>query len=67
MAGVAVETTVFGYCPPEAGHNAPDALTKVGATCFFTDMGEPAALLGLDQNHVFGQMAEHRGHPPQVT
>ena len=38
--------TVFGYCPPEAGYDAPDALTKVGATCFFTDMGELAALFG---------------------
>ena len=48
MAGMAAETTVFGYCSPKAGHNAPDALTKVGATCFYTDMGGLAALLGLD-------------------
>ena len=46
MAGVAAGATVFGYSPPEAGHDAPDALIKVGATRIFTDMSELAALLG---------------------
>lgn len=45
-AGVAAGATVFGYSPAEAGHDAPDALRKAGATRIFTDMGELAALLG---------------------
>ena len=46
MSGVAAGATVFGYSPPEAGHDAPDTLIQTGATRIFTDMGELAALLG---------------------
>ena len=46
MSGVAAGATVFGYSPPEAGHDAPDILIKTGATRIFTDMGELLALLG---------------------
>lgn len=45
-AGVAAGATVFGYSPPEAGHDAPDALRKAGAAHIFTDMAGLAALLG---------------------
>jgi beta-phosphoglucomutase-like phosphatase (HAD superfamily) len=45
MAGVAAGATVFGYSPPEAGHDAPDALRKAGAAATFTDMKELAGLL----------------------
>jgi HAD superfamily hydrolase (TIGR01509 family) len=44
-AGVAAGATVFGYSPPEAGHDAPAALTAVGASVIFTDMAELPALL----------------------
>jgi HAD superfamily hydrolase (TIGR01509 family) len=46
MAGVAAGATVFGYSPPEAGHDAPDALLKTGAVHVFTDMSVLVALLG---------------------
>lgn len=45
MAGVAAGATVFGYSPPEAGHDAPDALQRQGALHIFQDMAELAALL----------------------
>jgi len=44
-AGIAAGATVFGYSPPEAGHDAPDALRKAGATLIFTRMAELPALL----------------------
>jgi HAD superfamily hydrolase (TIGR01509 family) len=37
-AGVAAGATVFGYSPPEAGHDAPSALRGAGAVEIFTDM-----------------------------
>ncbi|MES2937748.1 MAG: HAD family phosphatase [Pseudomonadota bacterium] len=43
-AGVAAGATVFGYSPPEAGHDAPDALRRAGASVIFTDMAELPAL-----------------------
>ena len=45
MAGVAAGATVFGYSPPEAGHDAPAALRAAGAAAIFTDMKELAGLL----------------------
>ncbi|MBX3586079.1 MAG: HAD family hydrolase [Ramlibacter sp.] len=45
-AGVAAGATVFGYSPPEAGHDAPHALRRAGATHIFTDMAQLPALLG---------------------
>jgi HAD superfamily hydrolase (TIGR01509 family) len=45
-AGVAAGSTVFGYSPPEAGHDAPDALRKAGAVLVFTDMADLPPLLG---------------------
>ncbi|MES2415274.1 MAG: HAD family phosphatase [Pseudomonadota bacterium] len=45
MAGVAAGATVFGYSPPEAGHDGPAALRGAGASIIFADMGELAALL----------------------
>jgi HAD superfamily hydrolase (TIGR01509 family) len=37
-AGIAAGATVFGYSPPEAGHDAPDALRRAGAITIFTRM-----------------------------
>jgi HAD superfamily hydrolase (TIGR01509 family) len=45
MAGVAAGATVFGYSPPEAGHDAPGVLKKAGAARIFTNMNELVALL----------------------
>ena len=45
-AGVAAGATVFGYSPPEAGHDAPAALRRAGAATIFTAMRDLAALLG---------------------
>jgi HAD superfamily hydrolase (TIGR01509 family) len=44
-AGVAAGATVFGYSPPEAGHDAPGALRAAGASLVFTDMAQLPALL----------------------
>jgi len=44
-AGVAAGATVFGYSPPEAGHEAPQALRQAGAVAVFTDMAHLAELL----------------------
>ena len=45
-AGVAAGATVFGYSPPEAGHDAPGALREAGAAEIFVDMASLADLLG---------------------
>ncbi|MBA3771491.1 MAG: HAD family phosphatase [Ramlibacter sp.] len=45
-AGVAAGATVFGYSPPEAGHDAPAALRAVGAAAVFIDMADLPGLLG---------------------
>ena len=46
-AGVAAGATVFGYCPPEAGHDAPEALRAAGAAWIFADMAQlPDSLVG---------------------
>jgi HAD superfamily hydrolase (TIGR01509 family) len=45
MAGVAAGATVFGYSPPEAGHDAPAALRGAGASTVFTDLAELPLLL----------------------
>jgi beta-phosphoglucomutase-like phosphatase (HAD superfamily) len=44
-AGIAAGATVFGYSPPEAGHDAPDALRRAGASEVFTAMSQLPALL----------------------
>jgi HAD superfamily hydrolase (TIGR01509 family) len=44
-AGVAAGATVFGYSPPEAGHDAPSALTQAGASAIFTRMARLHLLL----------------------
>jgi HAD superfamily hydrolase (TIGR01509 family) len=44
-AGVAAGATVWGYSPPEAGHDAPAALREAGAVRIFTRMDELPALL----------------------
>ncbi len=46
MAGVAAGATVFGYSPPEAGHDSPDPLRKAGAAYIFTAMSCLPQLLG---------------------
>lgn len=47
-AGLAAGATVFGYSPPEAGHDAPAALRQAGAVAIFTDMAQlPALLAGM--------------------
>ena len=45
-AGVAAGAVVFGYSPPEAGHDAPDALRAAGASHIFTEMAALPELLG---------------------
>lgn len=44
-AGIAAGATVFGYSPPEAGHDAPAALRAAGAAVIFQDMAELPGLL----------------------
>ena len=44
-AGVAAGATVFGYSPPEAGHDAPQALRAAGAREIFTDMADLSTLV----------------------
>lgn len=44
-AGVAAGATVFGYSPPEAGHDAPLPLAWAGAVAVFTDLRELPVLL----------------------
>ncbi len=44
-AGVAAGATVFGYSPPEAGHDAPQALRAAGAVAVFDDMAKLPVLL----------------------
>ncbi len=44
-AGVAAGATVFGYSPPEMGHDAPAALRAAGAVTVFTDMADLPRLL----------------------
>jgi HAD superfamily hydrolase (TIGR01509 family) len=39
-AGVAAGATVFGYSPPEAGHDAPAVLRAAGAAAIFTSMAQ---------------------------
>jgi beta-phosphoglucomutase-like phosphatase (HAD superfamily) len=46
-AGVRAGARVFGYSPPEAGHDAPAALQAAGANTIFTDMAQLPGLLGL--------------------
>lgn len=45
-AGVAAGATVFGYSPPEAGHDPATALRRAGAVHVLTDMAELPATLG---------------------
>jgi HAD superfamily hydrolase (TIGR01509 family) len=45
-AGVAAGATVFGYSPPEAGHDGPAALRAAGAVEIFADMADLPDLLG---------------------
>ncbi len=45
MAGVAAGATVFGYSPPEAGHDAPAALRRTGAVQVFAGMSELLEML----------------------
>ncbi len=45
-AGLAAGATVFGYSPPEAGHDAPQLLRRAGVSEIFTDMAQLPALLG---------------------
>jgi HAD superfamily hydrolase (TIGR01509 family) len=44
-AGVAAGAVVFGYSPPEAGHDAPALLRAAGAAAIFTSMAQLDALV----------------------
>ena len=44
-AGVAAGATVFGYCPPEAGHDSPRRLREAGVQVLFQEMSELPGLL----------------------
>ncbi len=46
IAGIAAGATVFGYCPPEAGHDAPALLREAGAVHIFSDMVRLPQMLG---------------------
>ncbi len=46
MAGVAAGATVFGYSPPEAGHDSAAALRGAGAGHIFSAMADLPGLLG---------------------
>ena len=48
-AGVAAGATVFGYSPPEAGHDVPEVLRRAGAVVLFSDMAQLPALLGTSR------------------
>jgi HAD superfamily hydrolase (TIGR01509 family) len=45
VAGVAAGATVWGYSPPEAGHDAPTSLRNAGASLVFTRMADLPALV----------------------
>jgi len=45
-AGVAAGCTVWGYSPPEAGHDTPLALRAAGAALVFADMADLPGMLG---------------------
>jgi HAD superfamily hydrolase (TIGR01509 family) len=45
QAGVAAGATVYGYSPPEAGHDAPQALRQTGAALVFDDMASLQSLV----------------------
>ena len=47
LAGVAAGATVFGYSPPEVGHDAPLALLQAGAAQVFSEMDDLPALLAV--------------------
>ena len=47
QAGVAAGATVFGYSPPELGHDAPDALRAAGAVTIIGDLAELKELIGI--------------------
>lgn len=44
-AGVAAGATVFGFCPPEAGHDSPRRMREAGAQVLFQDMADLPGLL----------------------
>jgi beta-phosphoglucomutase-like phosphatase (HAD superfamily) len=44
-AGVASGATVYGYSPPEAGHDGPAALRAAGASLVFGDLAQLPGLL----------------------
>lgn len=44
-AGVAAGAVVFGYSPPEAGHDQPQTLLRAGASTILTDLAELPQLL----------------------
>jgi HAD superfamily hydrolase (TIGR01509 family) len=50
QAGVAAGATVWGYSPPEAGHDAPAPLRVAGAAAIFTDLAQLPRLLGCAVN-----------------
>ena len=45
-AGLAAGATVFGYSPPEAGHDGPGLLLQAGVAAVFGEMADLPALLG---------------------
>ena len=45
QAGVAAGATVWGYSPPEAGHDAPAPLLAAGAAAILTDLAQLPRLL----------------------
>jgi HAD superfamily hydrolase (TIGR01509 family) len=45
LAGTAAGATVFGYSPPESGHDAPQLLRQAGVHCVFADLMELPLLL----------------------
>jgi beta-phosphoglucomutase-like phosphatase (HAD superfamily) len=50
-AGLAAGATVFGYSPPEGGHDVPAVLMQAGAVAIFEEMADLAALLSEPGAH----------------
>lgn len=60
-AGVAAGATVFGYSPPEAGHDAPDALRGRGGGVFGNGRTGVAAHWSVTTLHTLSPLSGCRG------
>ena len=63
-AGVAAGATVYGYSPPEAGHDAPGALARAGAAVIFTDLAHLPRLLDPVDTRISQAPGHEAAHRP---